>query len=90
MLQGFGYEVARTEATCSIKGQGQLIATDIDVPSDISSATFFLVAGAICEGSDLIIEHVGMNPTRIGVINILRLMGANLTVQMSVWSVVSQ
>lgn len=81
MLQGFGYEVARTEATCSIKGQGQLIATDIDVPSDISSATFFLVAGAICEGSDLIIEHVGMNPTRIGVINILRLMGANLTVQ---------
>jgi len=80
MLKGFGYPVERTSDTCAITGQGELIATDIDVPSDISSATFFLVAAAICPASDLVVEHVGMNPTRIGVINILRLMGADLTV----------
>jgi 3-phosphoshikimate 1-carboxyvinyltransferase len=81
MLKGFGNAVERTVDTCSIVGQGQLLATNIDVPSDISSATFFLVAAAICPASDLVIEHVGMNPTRIGVINILRLMGADLTVR---------
>ncbi|MDC9719527.1 MAG: bifunctional prephenate dehydrogenase/3-phosphoshikimate 1-carboxyvinyltransferase [Gammaproteobacteria bacterium] len=81
MLKGFGYAVERTTDTCSIIGQGQLTATDIDVPSDISSATFFLVAAAISPGSDLIIEHVGMNPTRIGVVNILRLMGADLGIE---------
>ena len=81
MLAGFGYAVDRTSDTCAIEGKGHLDATDIDVPSDISSATFFLVAAAICPDSDLVIEHVGMNPTRIGVINILRLMGADLTVQ---------
>jgi 3-phosphoshikimate 1-carboxyvinyltransferase len=80
MLKGFGYAVERTSDTCAIIGQGALIATDIDVPSDISSATFFLVAAAICPASDLVVEHVGMNPTRVGVINILRLMGADLTV----------
>ncbi len=80
MLKGFGYAVERTSDTCAITGQGELMATDIDVPSDISSATFFLVAAAICPASDLVVEHVGMNPTRVGVINILRLMGADLTV----------
>ncbi len=80
MLNGFGYQVAGMAPTRSLVGGGQLTATDIDVPSDISSATFFLVAAAITPGSDLLIEHVGMNPTRVGVINILRLMGADLEV----------
>jgi 3-phosphoshikimate 1-carboxyvinyltransferase len=80
MLNGFGYEVAGEAPTRSLIGGGKLTATDIDVPSDISSATFFLVAAAITPGSDLVIEHVGMNPTRVGVINILRLMGADLEV----------
>jgi 3-phosphoshikimate 1-carboxyvinyltransferase len=57
-----------------------LIATDIDVPADISSAAFFLVGASIAPGSDLTLKHVGMNPTRDGVINILRLMGANIEV----------
>jgi 3-phosphoshikimate 1-carboxyvinyltransferase len=48
------------------------------VPSDISSAAFYLVAAAITPGSDLLLEHVGTNPTRIGVINILKAMGADL------------
>jgi 3-phosphoshikimate 1-carboxyvinyltransferase len=81
MLSGFGYPVARRgAATCAIQGGGKLTATPIDVPADISSATFFMVAAAIAPGSDITLTHVGMNPTRIGVINILQLMGADLTI----------
>jgi cyclohexadieny/prephenate dehydrogenase / 3-phosphoshikimate 1-carboxyvinyltransferase len=79
MLQGFGYAVHRDGDTCWLQGGGKLTAAPIDVPSDISSATFFLVAAAITPGSDLVLEHVGINPTRIGVINILKRMGADLT-----------
>jgi 3-phosphoshikimate 1-carboxyvinyltransferase len=57
-----------------------LRACNLDVPADISSAAFFLVGASIAEGSDLTLEHVGINPTRIGVINILRAMGANIEV----------
>lgn len=78
MLKGFGYEVRQKGATVSLTGGGKLTATEIDIPADISSATFFLVAAAIMPGSDLTLEHVGINPTRDGIINILRLMGANL------------
>lgn len=86
MLNGFGYEVRsekldalRTKAC--LQGGGKLTARHIDVPSDISSAAFFMVAAAIAEGSDLVIEHVGMNPTRTGVVDILKLMGANITLE---------
>ncbi|GHE19700.1 bifunctional prephenate dehydrogenase/3-phosphoshikimate 1-carboxyvinyltransferase [Halomonas urumqiensis] len=79
MLTGFGYDVQRDGDTCWLTGGGKLTAAPIDVPSDISSATFFLVAAAITPGSDLVLEHVGINPTRVGVINILKLMGADLT-----------
>lgn len=78
MLNGFGYSVEQEGATAVVSSGGQLHACRIDVPADISSATFFMVAAAICPDSDLVLEHVGINPTRIGVINILRLMGANL------------
>lgn len=78
MLIGFGYPVVRTGSTVCVEGGGRLRATRIDVPADISSATFFMVGAAIAEGSDVLLEHVGINPTRVGVINILRLMGADL------------
>ncbi|WP_415906469.1 bifunctional prephenate dehydrogenase/3-phosphoshikimate 1-carboxyvinyltransferase [Neptuniibacter sp. QD72_48] len=78
MLTGFGYPVEQNGSKAAVKSGGQLHATRIDVPADISSATFFLVAAAIAPGSDLTLEHVGINPTRVGIINILRLMGANL------------
>lgn len=78
MLTGFGYAVERHGTTVCVQGGGRLQATRIDVPADISSATFFMVGAAIAAGSDITLEHVGINPTRIGVINILRLMGANL------------
>jgi len=80
MLKGFGYPVKVDGATACVEPGGKLTATTIDVPADISSATFFMVGAAIAEGSDIVLEHVGINPTRIGVINILRLMGADLEV----------
>ncbi|MEP3588513.1 MAG: bifunctional prephenate dehydrogenase/3-phosphoshikimate 1-carboxyvinyltransferase [Marinobacter sp.] len=80
MLQGFGYDVQRDGATAKVVGGGKLEAGVIDVPADISSAAFFLVAASIAPDSDLTLRHVGMNPTRVGVINILRQMGANIEV----------
>ncbi|MDT8388350.1 MAG: 3-phosphoshikimate 1-carboxyvinyltransferase, partial [Thiogranum sp.] len=78
MLQGMGYAVELNGATRCVEGGGTLHAVDIDVPADISSAAFFLVGASIAPGSDLLLEHVGVNPTRTGVIKILRLMGADI------------
>lgn len=78
MLRGFGYEVNSDAGVISLHGGGELEAMDIDVPSDISSAAFFLVAASIAPGSDLLLTHVGINPTRTGVLKILALMGANI------------
>ncbi|MEJ2329306.1 MAG: 3-phosphoshikimate 1-carboxyvinyltransferase [Gammaproteobacteria bacterium] len=80
MLRGFGYKVETSGNRVCLEGGGKLKATNIDVPADISSAAFFLVGASIAENADLTIRHVGMNPTRIGVINILREMGANIEV----------
>ena len=80
MLTGFGVSVERHGARASVRGGQRLRATTLDVPADISSAAFFLVGAAIAPGSDLLLEHVGMNPTRTGVIDILRLMGAHIEV----------
>jgi 3-phosphoshikimate 1-carboxyvinyltransferase len=81
MLEGFGYPVKRSGSTISLQGGGSLKACQIDVPADISSATFFLVGASIAEGSELLLQHVGINPTRDGVISILRLMGAEIEVE---------
>ena len=80
MLSGFSYPVRQEGSKVTISANGHLIAADIDVPSDISSAAFFLVGASIAPGSDLLLKHVGINPTRTGVIDILRLMGANIEV----------
>ncbi len=81
MLAGFGYALRREgERTVALAGGGRLTGTEIDVPADISSAAFFLVGASLAPGSDLLLEHVGVNPTRAGVIDILRLMGANIEV----------
>ena len=78
MLKGFGYDVTSSSNTISLMGGGSLKSCDIDVPSDISSAAFFMVAGCISENSSIVLEAVNINPTRTGVIDILRLMGGNL------------
>lgn len=80
MLNGFGYPVSREGDTISIQPGGKLSACTIDVPSDISSSAFFLVGASIAPDSDLTLRHVGINPTRTGVIDILRLMGADIEI----------
>jgi len=79
MLRGFGYAVQTHGNRICVQGGGKLTATNIDVPADISSAAFFMVGASIASGSDLTLQHVGINPTRIGVINILRQMGADIS-----------
>lgn len=81
MLRGFGYAVESNGPVASLQAGGKLTATRIEVPADISSAAFFLVAASIAEGSDLLLEHVGINPTRTGVIDILRLMGGDISLE---------
>lgn len=81
MLNAFGYPVVTQANRMCIKGGGRLTACDIDVPADISSAAFFLVGASIAENSDITLQHVGINPTRTGIIDILRLMGANIELQ---------
>jgi 3-phosphoshikimate 1-carboxyvinyltransferase len=81
MLKGFGYEVSVNKNVISLKGGGELNACDIQVPSDISSAAFFMVAGSIAKNSEITLKSVNINPTRTGVIDILKLMGANITLK---------
>ena len=81
MLQGFGYPVSVEGSTARVASGHTLTATQIEVPADISSAAFFLVAASIAEGSELVLEHVGINPTRTGVIDILKLMGGDISLE---------
>lgn len=78
MLKGFGYPIEVDGPKVTVRPGGKLTATPIDVPSDISSAAFFMVAASIAKDSDITLQHVGINPTRVGIINILREMGANI------------
>mgnify|MGYP001824481316 FL=1 len=80
MLAGMGYPVERQGSRVCLEGGHALRGITIDIPADISSAAFFLVGASIAPGSDLLLQHVGMNPTRTGVIDILRLMGADIEV----------
>lgn len=78
LLQGFGYPLERSEGQVTVEPGHRLQAARIEVPGDISSAAFFMVAASIAENCELLLEHVGINPTRTGVIDILRLMGADI------------
>ncbi|MDO4224239.1 MAG: bifunctional prephenate dehydrogenase/3-phosphoshikimate 1-carboxyvinyltransferase, partial [Acinetobacter sp.] len=81
MLRAFGYDVKTEGNKISLVGGGKLTATNIQVPSDISSAAFFMVGAAISQNADITLEAVGINPTRTGVIEILKQMGADLTLE---------
>ena len=78
MLRGFGYDVISSNNRISLLGGGSLKGCDIEVPSDISSAAFFMVAGCISRDSSITLNSVNINPTRTGVIDILKLMGGNI------------
>jgi 3-phosphoshikimate 1-carboxyvinyltransferase len=81
MLRGFGHPVRVDGARVVLESGAGLQAAKIEVPADISSAAFFLVAASIAPGSDLLLEGVGVNPTRTGIIDILRLMGGDITLE---------
>jgi 3-phosphoshikimate 1-carboxyvinyltransferase len=79
MLRQFGATVDEVDGVISIQGGQSLTGTHVSVPGDISSAAFFLVAGAICEDSKIMLKNVGINPTRDGIIEVLQNMGAAMT-----------
>ena len=80
MLKKFGANLNTTKTSATINPCKELFSTDIDVPSDISSAAFFMAAAVLVPGSELILENVGINPTRDGVIKVLKDMGANIEI----------
>ncbi|HAU1605549.1 TPA: 3-phosphoshikimate 1-carboxyvinyltransferase [Legionella pneumophila] len=80
MLKTFSYPVQIQDGTIVIDSNGECHGTRLNIPGDISSAAFFIVAASITPGSDVLIRNVGINPTRTGVIHILTEMGADITV----------
>lgn len=76
MFRALGVEIETHGNVITLDPPEDLHAVDITVPADISSAAFFLVAGAIVPGSELTIKNVGVNPTRTGILDVLRSMGA--------------
>lgn len=81
MLRAFGYDIKYESGVIGLSGGGDLTACSIDVPADISSAAFFMVAAAISQGGSITLNEVGVNPTRTGVIDILRQMGADISIK---------
>jgi 3-phosphoshikimate 1-carboxyvinyltransferase len=78
MLQAFGARIDRADTGVSVQGGQKLRAARIEVPADISSAAFFMVGAAVTPGAEIVLQDVGINPTRTGVIDILRSMGAQI------------
>jgi len=77
-LRTFGADVALTAATVSVRGGQRLGGRELAVPGDISSAAFWMVAAAALPDSEIVLEHVGLNPTRTGIVSVLRRMGARI------------
>lgn len=80
MLRKFGADLTTNKTAVTINPAKELFACDIDVPSDISSAAFFMAAAILVPGSELILENVGINPTRDGIIKVLKSMGADIEI----------
>ncbi|HBD9373829.1 TPA: 3-phosphoshikimate 1-carboxyvinyltransferase [Legionella pneumophila] len=79
MLKTFSYPVQIQDSTIVIDSNGECHGTRLNIPGDISSAAFFIVAASITPGSDVLIRNVGVNPTRTGIVHILTEMGADIT-----------
>lgn len=80
MLKAYGADVTSTNATATITPVEELFAQKIDVPGDISSAAYFIVAGLIVPNSEILIKNVGINPTRDGIIRVCQAMGAHIEI----------
>ncbi|BCA85728.1 3-phosphoshikimate 1-carboxyvinyltransferase [Enterococcus saigonensis] len=81
MIRQFGGKIISKGKEITVSGPQTFTGQNITIPGDISSAAFFLVAGAIVPNSQLILKNVGMNPTRTGIIDVLNQMGANLKIE---------
>lgn len=81
MLRAFGVEIDFEPGRARLRGGQRLRATDVVVPADFSSAAFFLVAASIIPGSAVRLLQVGLNPRRTGLLDALRLMGADITIE---------
>ena len=79
MLRGFGADVVCKDKTASITPVSELFSQKIEVPGDISSAAYFIAAGLIVPGSEILVKNVGINPTRDGLIRVCQAMGADMT-----------
>lgn len=79
-LGAFGVDVARSGLAVSVAGGQRLSGADLSVPGDVSSAAFWMVAAASLSGSEIVITEVGLNPTRIGILDVLRRMGAHIEI----------
>jgi 3-phosphoshikimate 1-carboxyvinyltransferase len=80
MLKAFGWPIEYSPGKATVEGGHTLHAVDVDVPADISSAAFFIVAACIVPGSELRLKGVGLNPRRTGLLAALELMGADISV----------
>ena len=80
MLVQFGANLKREGNTVTIKGGSKLVSTNVTVPGDISSAAFFMVAAAMTKDSSVTFKDVGLNPTRTGILTVLRTMGADVVI----------
>lgn len=81
MLSAMGADLTVDNLDITVKPTNDLTAVNVDVPGDISSAAFFLVLGAIMPNSQITVTNVGINPTRTGIIDVLKDMGANITLE---------
>lgn len=81
MLSAMGADLTVDNLDITVKPTNDLTAVNVDVPSDISSVAFFLVLGAIMPNSQITVTNVGINPTRTGIINVLKDMGADITLE---------
>jgi len=81
MLAAFGWPIDFAPGRARLSGGHRLKATDVDVPADFSSAAFFLVAASVVPGSELHLQAVGLNPRRTGLLQALRLMGADIRIE---------
>lgn len=82
MIQQFGGKIEKDGQSIKVQGNQVFKGTNIHVPGDISSAAFFMVAAAITENSEVVLKNVGLNPTRTGIIEVMKAMGAEITVEL--------
>ncbi|MFJ7678142.1 3-phosphoshikimate 1-carboxyvinyltransferase [Peribacillus sp. NPDC097198] len=82
MIQQFGGKIEKDGQTIKVRGNQLFKGTTIHVPGDISSAAFFMVAAAITKNSEVVLKNVGLNPTRTGIIEVMKAMGADITVDL--------